>query len=70
MMCRSAGFEHMRGEEVAPIPAPKYTHYAACIYSSADLTMMENAIGKSKPAGSIPAGFKAYDNLLAFLATL
>jgi site-specific recombinase XerD len=39
-------------------------------YIEADLTMMENAIGKLAPAGSAPARFKASDDLLAFLATL
>jgi site-specific recombinase XerD len=39
-------------------------------YVEADLTMMENAMGKLTPAGSAPARFKASDDLLAFLATL
>lgn len=39
-------------------------------YVEADLTMMETAMGKLKPAGSVPARFKASDDLLAFLATL
>ena len=39
-------------------------------YVEADLTMMENAMGKLTPAGSAPARFKAPDDLLAFLATL
>jgi site-specific recombinase XerD len=39
-------------------------------YVEADLTMMENAMGKLAPAGSAPRRFKASDDLLAFLATL
>jgi len=39
-------------------------------YVEADLTMMENAMEKLKPAGAAPARFKASDDLLAFLATL
>lgn len=39
-------------------------------YVEADLTMMENAMGKLAPAGSVPARFKASDDLLAFLETL
>jgi len=39
-------------------------------YVEADLTMMENAMGKLTPAGFAPARFKASDDLLAFLATL
>jgi site-specific recombinase XerD len=39
-------------------------------YVEADLTMMEDAMGKLKPAGTSPARFKASDDLLAFLATL
>jgi site-specific recombinase XerD len=39
-------------------------------YVEADLTMMDNAMGKLAPAGSAPARFKASDDLLAFLATL
>jgi integrase/recombinase XerD len=39
-------------------------------YVEADLTMMENAMGKLTPAGSAPARFKASDDLMAFLATL
>lgn len=39
-------------------------------YVEADLTMMESAMGKLKPAGSTPVRFKASDDLLAFLATL
>lgn len=39
-------------------------------YVEADLTMMENALGKLTPTGSAPARFKASDDLLAFLATL
>ena len=36
----------------------------------ADLTMMENAVGKLAPAGSVPGRFKPPDDLLAFLAAL
>jgi integrase/recombinase XerD len=36
----------------------------------ADLTTMENAMGKLAPAGSAPVRFKASNDLLAFLATL
>lgn len=39
-------------------------------YVEADLTMMENALGKLAPAGSAPGRFRASDDLLAFLATL
>ncbi len=39
-------------------------------YVEADLTMMENAMGKLTPAGAAPARFKASDDLMAFLATL
>ena len=39
-------------------------------YVEADITMMENAMGKLAPAGSAPRRFKASDDLLAFLATL
>jgi site-specific recombinase XerD len=39
-------------------------------YVEADLTMMENAVGKLAPAGSVPSRFKPNDALLAFLATL
>jgi integrase/recombinase XerD len=39
-------------------------------YVEADLTMMENALGKLTSAGSAPARFKASDDLLAFLAAL
>lgn len=39
-------------------------------YVETDLTMMENAMEKLKPAGSAPSRFKAPDDLLAFLATL
>jgi hypothetical protein len=39
-------------------------------YVEADLTMMENAMEKLKPAGSTPSRFRASDDLLAFLATL
>ncbi len=39
-------------------------------YVEADLTMMENALGKLAPAGSVPGRFKPADDLLAFLAAL
>jgi|SRR5579862_1500619 len=39
-------------------------------YVEADLTMMENAVGKLAPTGSVPGRFKPSDELLAFLATL
>ena len=39
-------------------------------YVEADLTMMENALGKLAPAGAAPGRFKPADELLAFLATL
>ena len=39
-------------------------------YVEADLTMMENAVGKLAPAGSVPTRFKPNDQLLAFLAAL
>ncbi len=39
-------------------------------YIEADLTMMENAMGKLAPAGSAPGRFKASDDLSAFLAAL
>ena len=39
-------------------------------YVEADLTMMENAVGKLAPAGSVPGRFTPADELLAFLAAL
>jgi len=39
-------------------------------YVEADLTMMENALGKLTPAGSVPGRFKPADDLLAFLTAL
>jgi integrase/recombinase XerD len=39
-------------------------------YVEADLTMMENAVGKRAQAGSVPGSFKPADELLAFLAAL
>jgi hypothetical protein len=39
-------------------------------YVEADLTMMENAVGKQAPAGSVPGRSKPADDLLAFLAAL
>ena len=39
-------------------------------YVEADLAMMEKALGKLAPAGSVPRRFKPDDGLLAFLATL
>ncbi len=39
-------------------------------YVEADLTMMENAVGKLAPAGATPGRFKPADELLAFLTAL
>ena len=39
-------------------------------YVEADLTMMESALGKLTPAGSVPGRFKPADKLLAFLEAL
>lgn len=39
-------------------------------YVEADLTMMENAVGKLAPAGTGPGRFKPADELLAFLTAL
>lgn len=39
-------------------------------YVEADVTMMENALGKLAPAGSVPGRFKPADELLAFLTAL
>lgn len=39
-------------------------------YVEADLTMMENAVGKLAPAGTSPSRFKPADELLAFLTAL
>jgi site-specific recombinase XerD len=39
-------------------------------YVEADLTMMENAVGKLAPAGSGLGRFKPADDLMAFLTAL